>query len=112
MINYFNNIRKLLISSCDDLKQSIDVAKDGLLTKYGKEHYAVKRLDEYYLILNKQYEYIDEMEPFIKDQNYEEAALLSNKIKAMADMIKNDAYDLIQEFNNGVSSIPDKNTWN
>ena len=112
MENNFNTIKLSLKLSCDDLKQSIDVAKEGLLTKYGKEHYAVKRLDEYYIIIKKQYEYISNIDDLVQKEDYVELVGLSNKIKAMAEMIKTDAQELIQEFYNGVPTLPNKDTWN
>lgn len=106
------NLKSILTLTCNELRNSINVARDGVLTKYGREHYAVKRLDEYYPILDKQLEYINMIDDLVKDENYEDLMLLSSKIKAMAEMIKKDASELVDEFHNGVNRKPDKNTWN
>lgn len=106
------NLKSMLMLSSTELRNSINVARDSILTKYGREHYAVKRLNEYYPILDKQLEYINMIDDLVKDENYAELLLLSSKIKAMAEMIKKDASELVDEFHNGVYNKPDKNTWN
>ena len=84
-----------LSQSVNELEYSVMQAYDSFLTKYGAGSEFVARLESYFNAIDKQREFIDELELCVRNKNYALMYEISNKIVAISDLIKNDARSLL-----------------
>lgn len=88
--NFMEMIVKLS-RSVNELEYSVMQAYESFLTKYGAGHQYIDRLESYFPAIDKQREYIDQLEECVKNSDYKMIYDISNKIIAISEMIKNDA---------------------
>jgi hypothetical protein len=80
-----------LSNSVNELEYSVMQAYDSFLSKYGAGHKHITRLESYFPAIDKQREYIDQLEELVKQKNFAAVYDVSNKVIALSEMIKNDA---------------------
>jgi len=85
--------------SVDELELSIVQAYDSFLLKYGAGHKYVDRLESYFSAIDKQREYIEEIQDYLKLGDHIMVYEISTKIVAISDMIKNDAKSFLFSIN-------------
>lgn len=110
-IEEFNKIKILLIDKMKDLRESIDEATKSFTVLYGENHSIVERLKSYYPALDKQEKYAEELDSIISAGDFERLSYVSLKIKAISEMIKDDARSLLSSIQNGEDLLPDDITY-
>lgn len=84
-----------LSKSVDELEYSVMQAYDSFLAKYGAGSQYVNRLESYFDAIDKQREFINELESCVNAKNYAGIYDISNKIVAISELIKTDAKSLL-----------------
>lgn len=88
-----------LSNSVNELELSIIHAYDSFLQKYGPGHKYVDRLESYFSAIDKQREYIEELQKHLKNEDLAMIYEVSSKIVAISDMVKNDAKAFLYSIN-------------
>ena len=88
---HFMDLIAKLSRSVTELEYSVMQAYDSFLVKYGPGHEYIDRLESYFPAIDKQREYIDQLEDCVKNSDFQMIYDISNKIIALSEMIKNDA---------------------
>ena len=97
-----------LSRSVDELEYSVMQAYDSFLAKYGTGSEYVTRLESYFDVIDKQREFINELEVCVNNKNYAAIYDISNKIIAISDLIKTDAKSLL--FSMSSENVDEMNT--
>lgn len=90
-----------LATGVNELEISVMYAYDQFLIKYGAGHSHVTRLESYFPAIDKQREYIDELESCLLSNDLTKFYEVSIKVKALSELIKNDAKSLLTYMNTG-----------
>lgn len=110
-IEYFQRTKIVLIECMKELRLSIDDATEKFIQLYGENHEIVERLKSYYPALDQQEKCAEELDSLINAGDFEELNHVSLKIKAISEMIKNDAKELLASIQNGKNILPDDITY-
>lgn len=90
-----NDMIVKLNQSVNELEYSVMQAYDSFLNKYGAGNPYVTRLECYFAAIDKQREFIDQLELCVNNKDYSTIHTISNKIVAISELIKNDARSLL-----------------
>lgn len=101
----FDNIISLLSRTVTELEYSVVQAYDQFLFKYGAGHPYSARLESYFPAIDKQREYIDELEKYFADGNFIEFHSVTAKIRALSNMVKEDAKSFLGYISSGESTF-------
>jgi ABC-type iron transport system FetAB ATPase subunit len=101
-------IKKTLDVTVKELKISIDAAILNMTEIYGEDHYSIQRLQSYYPALKKQVEYVKQLDKLIECSDYDNIMIFVSKIRAISEMIKEDAKSLLLSLQTGKDIVPDK----
>jgi hypothetical protein len=88
-----------LSRSVNELEYSVMQAYDSFILKYGAGHKYIERLESYFPAIDKQREYIDQLEDCVKRNDFQMIYDISNKIVAISELIKNDAKSFLFSMN-------------
>ena len=91
----FDAIIRELSRTVNELEYSVMQAYEQFLAKYGVGHEYSSRLESYFPAIDKQREYIDELDFHIKKGELEKFYDVATKIRALSEMIKTDAKDFL-----------------
>jgi hypothetical protein len=91
----FDTIIRDLSRTVNELEFSVMQAYEQFLAKYGVGHEYSSRLESYFPAIDKQREYIDELDSYIKTGELHKFYDVATKIRALSDMIKTDAKDFL-----------------
>lgn len=103
----FFKLKSLLIEKMKELRISIDDATQKFTLLYGEDHFVVARLKSYYPALEKQEQYTQELDILLAAGDFQSLAEVSQKIKAISELIKEDAKSLLALMQNSEESLPD-----
>ncbi|CAB4141236.1 hypothetical protein UFOVP410_75 [uncultured Caudovirales phage] len=107
----FDTIKTDLLQKVLSLKLSVDIAVEQFSTANEFDS-ARNRLESYYPGIEKCLSLINEIDKLISDHRYSDAEILTTKVKAISELIKEDAQDFILTMQTGFSDHPDMNSWN
>lgn len=97
----FQTIISLLSRTVTELEYSVVQAYDQFLLKYGAGHEYSARLESYFPAIDKQREYIDELDKHFADGNFIEFHRVAAKIRALSNMVKDDAKSFLSSISSG-----------
>jgi lipopolysaccharide biosynthesis regulator YciM len=86
-----------LTQSVGELENAIATTKQFIQNKVGYPSYAIERLDCYMEIVNQQREQFPVITRCIDESNYQDLLVSCNKVKALSEMIKEDAAELLRK---------------
>lgn len=95
-------LRTLAKTVCE-LEYSVMQAYEQFLAKYGVGHEYSNRLESYFPAIDKQHLFITEMDDLAKKGDFEAVLNKAAKIRALSEMIKEDARSFLTTMNTGVS---------
>ena len=107
VLEELKTIRNKLHHSLQQLEESIDAAHENFKSRYGDDHFSIIRLESYYPALDKQREYILELDMLISEKSFNNYHIVT-AICAISDFIKEDAKSLLNLMQNGKELLPDK----
>lgn len=90
-----------LASTVNELELSVMHAYEQFLTKYGVGHEHVTRLESYFPAIDKQREYIIQLNECIVTKDFERFHDVATKVRALSELIKNDAKSLLSYMSTG-----------
>lgn len=90
-----------LSTTVNELELSVMHAYEQFLAKYGVGHEHVSRLESYFPAIDKQREYINELDECIVSQDFEKFHDVATKVRALSELIKNDAKSLLSYMSTG-----------
>lgn len=93
-----------LSTTVNELEFSVMQAYDQFVLKYGVGHEHVNRLESYFPAIDKQREYIIELNECIVAQDFEKFHDVATKVRALSELIKNDAKSLLMYMSTGQHS--------
>lgn len=96
-----------LVITMKGLRSSINEAAEKMSSMYGDTHHSVVRLRSYFPALDRGEMYAAELDSMIRLGDFEKINHVSLKIKAISEMIKNDARDLLLSLHAGEEVLPD-----
>lgn len=95
------NVIRTLAHTVSDLEMSVMHAYEQFVVKYGAGHVHVSRIESYFSAIDKQREYIDQLSICVKSKDFVTFHELSSKVRALSEMIKNDAKCLLSYMSTG-----------
>jgi len=108
----FSCLKIDLLEKISSLKTTTDYAIENLSITYGKNHPMILRLRSYYMGIDNCLTDINSLDAFFEQKNYDAIELVTVRIKAISEMIKNDAKDLLLSIQTGFDDVPDEFLWN
>lgn len=90
-----------LSNTVNELELSVMHAYEQFVTKYGPGHVHVSRLESYFPAIDKQREYIDELNMCLVEKDFVKFHDISSKVRALSELIKNDAKCLLSYMSTG-----------
>jgi hypothetical protein len=90
-----------LSTTVNELELSVMHAYEQFLSKYGVGHEHVNRLESYFPAIDKQREYIVELDECIATKDFERFHEVATKVRALSELIKNDAKSLLSYMSTG-----------
>lgn len=105
------SIIEKLNQSVDSLEYSIHTAAKSIVSKYGEDHTASKRLQQYSSAINSQRSYIENLNQAVQNNNLDETYRLIQIINGISTLIKDDARALVECLYNNSCEI-DKDVLN
>lgn len=102
-----NKIKQSLDITIKELKISIDAAILNMTEIYGEDHYSIERLKSYYPALKKQVDYVTKLDELIECGDYDKIMVFVSKIRAISEMIKEDAKSLLLSLQTGKDIVPE-----
>lgn len=100
-VEFLKDIIKTLSISVTELELSVIHAYDQFLVKYGVGHVHVNRLESYFPAIDKQREYIEDLDKCLLSGDAARFYEVSMKVRALSELIKNDAKSLLTYMNTG-----------
>lgn len=101
-----------LATSIYGLRDCVDVAADTMSQKYGEGHHLIVRLRSYYPAIEKALSYLQDMEVLFDGGNLAAIHELTEKIRAISEMIRTDAHDVLLVMSRGFDNVPNSDVWN
>jgi hypothetical protein len=106
VLDSLKTLRNQLVVSLEQLEDSIISAYENFKITHGADHFCIIRLESYYPAIEKQKEYIKELDRLIETQCYDNYAVVS-AICATSEFIKSDAKSLLHLLQNGEELLPE-----
>lgn len=95
------SVIQTLSVTVNELELSVIHAYEQFVSKYGVGHEHVSRLESYFPAIDKQREYIEELNDCLVSKDYVRFHDVACKVRALSELVKNDAKCLLSYMSTG-----------